>query len=114
MCDLPKTKTFDKGYLNVDYQDGAISDDDWAELPDDGGTRFDVVSDEQIDSRRWVAVHQLIFREKGMPEGYAWCCYYDVGLTEYQDVTPWEGETQVECQLVQQVEKIIRCWVPVQ
>ncbi|WP_329168350.1 hypothetical protein OG709_30050 [Streptomyces sp. NBC_01267] len=52
------------------------------------------LSEEQIDTRRWVSVHEVVFRAPD--DGKAWAVCYVRGLTESQDDTdPWEYEGSV-------------------
>lgn len=85
-------------------------------LPSDGyddedcdTPRATIISDRTTGQRRWVTVHELIFRLPGMPEHLAYCTHYEVGSTEYQPTVPWEDDDAV-CTLVQQVEKVVKVW----
>lgn len=86
-------------------------------LPDDSDADEDaphatVISDRTTGQRRWVTVHELIFRLPGMPEHLAYRTHYDVGSTEYQPNEPWEAGDAV-CTLVHATEKVVRTWEPV-
>jgi hypothetical protein len=63
-----------------------------------------------IDNSRWSISHEIIFEH----EGKFYQTYYSVGATEQQDESPWEYEDEVECVEVQQVEKVVKVWEPVQ
>jgi hypothetical protein len=70
---------------------------------------------EQVDTRRWVSVHDLIFRAPD--DGKAYRVEYVEGLTEMQeDVSPWEyaGAT-VEAVEVEQRTRTVEVteWHPV-
>lgn len=54
---------------------------------------FERESNEQIDSRRWVSVHLLVLKGQ---DGKFWATTYEQGLTESQDIQPFEDETEVE------------------
>lgn len=71
-----------------------------------------VVIDTIVDTRRWSADHELIFRLAGQPDGEAWRVYYSIGLTEVQDERPWENEETVEATLVCQVSEVVTVWKP--
>lgn len=72
--------------------------------------RAEHLFDEQIDTRRWVSMHHLVFR--GPDDGKAWRVEYVRGLTESQDgISPWEyaGAT-VEAVEVEQVATTVMEW----
>ena len=53
-----------------------------------------VVEDTIEDKSRWTVCHRLIFRHDGKLYG----THYSVGATEYQDVSPFENESdEIEC-----------------
>lgn len=55
------------------------------------GTPAERLSEQQIDTRRWVSVHEIVFRAPD--DGKAYGVSYVQGLTESQDDTdPWEYE----------------------
>ena len=66
-------------------------------LPDLG---LEVESDEYWDHSRWESIHQLVVKDK---DGRLWAARYRQGLTEYQDIEPFEDQDEVE---FYQVEKI--------
>jgi len=59
----------------------------------------DVVSDVLSGHRRWSVDHRLVFRK----DGKFYQTRYSVGATEMQEESPWQDETEVECQEVIQV-----------
>jgi hypothetical protein len=61
------------------------------------------VLDEITELSRWNSHHRLVFRY----EDVYYETTYQVGLTEYQDQTPWDGEAIVECFVVEPYEKIV-------
>jgi hypothetical protein len=67
-----------------------------------------VESNEQIDSRRWVSVHMLVLRDKA---GKLWAAYYEQGLTEMQDIMPFEDMEEVHFFPVEQRVKTTYVYV---
>lgn len=65
---------------------------------------FETIQDEQYDSSRWSAHHELIVQRKS--DGKFFRAFYSSGLTEQQDESPWEYETEVEFTEVSKKEKI--------
>ncbi|MFD9463503.1 hypothetical protein [Streptomyces sp. NPDC060027] len=66
----------------------------------------------QVDSRRWVSVHELVFRAPD--DGLAYRVFYEQGLTESQDDTdPWNDEDEVKAVEVEQRPVVIQQWLPV-
>lgn len=67
--------------------------------------------DEQIESRRWVAVHELVFRAPD--DGKAYRVRYERGLTEVQeDTDPWNYAREIEADEVVQRAQITTVWKP--
>ncbi|MFF3312505.1 hypothetical protein [Streptomyces sp. NPDC002952] len=63
----------------------------------------EVLHREQIDTRRWASVNELVFRAPD--DGKTYRVYYDEGLTEMQDDTdPWDYEAVVDAEEVERVE----------
>jgi hypothetical protein len=56
------------------------------EEPDQGYT---VESNEQIDQTRWASIHQLVIRDS---DGRLWSAEYQKGLTENQDIEPFDED----------------------
>lgn len=55
---------------------------------------FEVVHTEQIDTRRWESVHQMVFSYNGK----LYSSTYRQGLTEYQDTELYEYDgDMIEC-----------------
>lgn len=68
--------------------------------------------EEQVDSRRWVSVHALIFRAPD--DGKAYRVHYEQGLTEQQDGTdPWGYADTIEAVEVEPREVTVTRWEPV-
>jgi hypothetical protein len=64
---------------------------------------------EQVDARRWVSVHELVFRAPD--DGLAYRVFYEQGLTEDQDDTdPWNGDDEVKAAEVEQRPVVTRQW----
>jgi hypothetical protein len=55
---------------------------------------------EQIDTRRWVSVHRLVVKDTG---GIYWATTYEQGLTESQDIWPFEDVSEVVFEAVEKV-----------
>lgn len=67
---------------------------------------------EQVNTRRWVSVHQLVFRAPD--DGRAYAVTYENGLTENQSDTPpfgW-GETEVVATEMVAREVTVTRWEP--
>lgn len=95
------TRKFDTDYL------GSIG------IPDpytaDAVRRVEPLFAEQIDSRRWVSVHHLVFR--GPDDGKAWRVTFERGLTENQeDHDSWNYEREVTAVEVEQVATTVMEW----
>ena len=58
---------------------------------EEGGHTFKVVASEQIESRRWVSVHEVVVK---IDDKFFQTCY-ERGLTEYQDQAPFEDYDDV-------------------
>ena len=52
-----------------------------------------MVHNEQVGSRRWVSVHELVIQKTGTNEFYT--ASYERGLTEMQDQAPFEYDGDV-------------------
>jgi hypothetical protein len=71
------------------------------------------VHEEQVDSRRWVSVHELVFRAPD--DGLTYRVHYEQGLTESQDDTdPWNGADEIEATEVEQRPVVVQQWLPVE
>lgn len=69
-----------------------------------------VKSDNIVETSRWSEIHELVFEH----EGKFWETSYSVGLTEYQDESPWEFEDEIKCTEVELKEVMVKQWVPVE
>lgn len=68
---------------------------------------------EQIDTRRWVSVHELVFQAPD--DGKAYRLTYVQGLTEHQDdLDPWNYETQIKAEEVELRPVTVQRWFPVE
>ena len=52
-----------------------------------------VVDQRQVDTGRWVSIHELIVADR---DGRYWRAVYSRGLTEYQDIEPFEDDEEAE------------------
>jgi hypothetical protein len=69
----------------------------------------EILHREQVDSRRWVSVNELVFRAPD--DGKAYRLYYEEGLTESQDGTdPWAYEDVISADEVELVEVTTTEW----
>ncbi|WP_405620300.1 hypothetical protein [Streptomyces sp. NBC_00076] len=69
----------------------------------------EILHREQVDSKRWASVHELVFRAPD--DGKAWRVYYERGLTEHQDDhDPWDYDRTVEADEVERVEVTTTEW----
>jgi hypothetical protein len=67
---------------------------------------------EQIDTRRWVSVHELVFRAPD--DGKTYSVNYLEGLTENQDDTdPWDYEKNIKAVEVELRPVTVQQWFPV-
>lgn len=66
-----------------------------------GSDTVEVVKDDIIDTSRWSIHHEIVFKY----EDKYYRTTYSVGATESQDEIPWEYEDEVECEVVEPVEK---------
>lgn len=68
---------------------------------------YTVKHNEQTDQRRWVSVHELVIQDD--KSGCYWRVRYERGLTEYQDVQPFEYDQDgVEFTMVKKIS-VTRC-----
>lgn len=64
---------------------------------------------EQVDTRRWVSVHELVFRAPD--DGKAYRVYYEQGLTENQDDhDPWNYEKTIKAEEVELRPVTVQRW----
>lgn len=90
-----KTRTFPKALLH-----------EWG-LPWDGA-----VEDEIEETSRWSEHHRIVF--KAPDDGLFYETGYAKGLTEYQDETPWEYETEIVGTEVVKRKVLIYKYIPVE
>lgn len=69
-----------------------------------------VESDEQVAEKRWTAVHQLVIKDR---DGKLWAAEYERGLTENQDIDPFEYRDEVEFREVRKVPVTVYKYEPV-
>lgn len=71
-----------------------------------------LISTRPIENRRWVALHLLLFQDRNSGKFYG--TEYEVGLTEHQQITPFEnGGEQIECREYERFEKLVISYRPV-
>lgn len=69
----------------------------------------DILHREQVDSLRWVSVHELVFRAPD--DGKTYRVSYEEGLTEDQeDTDPWNYEEIITATEVESVEVTTAEW----
>lgn len=69
----------------------------------------EILHRKQVDSRRWVSVHELIFRAPD--DGRTYRLLYEEGLTEQQeDTDPWNGDDEIEGIEVEQRAVTVMRW----
>lgn len=67
---------------------------------------------EQIDTRRWVSVHRLVFRAPD--DGKTYAVTYEQGLTEHQDDhDPWGYGDEITAVEYEPREVTVTRWMPV-
>lgn len=70
------------------------------------------LDDQLVDTRRWVSVHQLVFRAPD--DGKVYAVHYEQGLTENQeDSPPFHGDEVTATAMEQREVTVIR-WLPVE
>ena len=71
----------------------------WTKADDELG--LTVESNEQVDTSRWTSIHQLVLKDR---DGRFWETTYERGLTESQDIQPFEDdEDEIEFHEVEKV-----------
>lgn len=58
------------------------------EVVDFDDFKVTIVENRQIDARRWVSVHRVVWQENQYGEDHYFACTYEEGLTEYQEAEP--------------------------
>ncbi|GGW68117.1 hypothetical protein [Streptomyces griseoloalbus] len=103
------TRTFTRAQLDaLGLPDDTVYEDQAAEFP----TTAVELHREQVDTRRWVSVHALVFRAPD--DGKTYRVRYEEGLTENQDGTdPWMLAAEVEAVEVEEYDRTIKAWRPV-
>lgn len=83
--------------------------DDWTA---EDGQQAEHLHEQQVDTRRWVSVHELVFRAPD--DGLAYRVHYEQGLTESQDDTDaWNGADEVKAVEVEQRPVVTQQWTPI-
>lgn len=70
---------------------------------------WEALEDRIIGNSRWSIAHEIIFKLNDK----FYRTTYSVGATEQQEERPWEYQDEVECQEVQQVDKVVKVWEPI-
>jgi hypothetical protein len=103
---MPNTRVFHRDQLDaLGLPHDLATEDNAREFPEAAVE----LHREQVDTRRWVSVHELIFRAPD--DGKAYRVFYERGLTENQDDTdPWGYAATVEATEVEQYEATVTAW----
>ncbi|MFF1625603.1 hypothetical protein [Streptomyces sp. NPDC058272] len=73
------------------------------------GKEAEILHTEQVDSRRWVSIHEVVFRAPD--DGRVWSVGYQEGLTESQDGTDlWFDDDTVTAVEMDLVEVTVQEW----
>lgn len=79
-------------------------------ISDEEGNELRVVTVDQIDTRRWESVHEMVFSFCGR----LYSSTYRMGLTEIQESSPYEYDDQeVECPEVEAYEVTVTKYRPI-
>ena len=70
----------------------------------------ELLSDEIVSQSRWTITHKIIVRIKDK----VYMAHYSCGATEMQETSPWEHNIVVTFIEVEEKEKVIKVWVPVE
>ena len=78
---------------------------------------YETIYTEQTDSGRWYSYHDLVIKRKS--DGKLFGSWYTLGLTEYQERSPFEEEDtdsdgNVEFEEFKEVEVVRKEYVPVE
>ena len=66
------------------------------------------IEDTIVNHTRWSVAHKMIFKGE---DGSYYEVFYSVGATEQQDESPFEYDPdEIECDEVEEREKIIKVW----
>ncbi len=71
------------------------------------GLPYSAIKDDITGTSRWSEHHEIIFSH----DGKFYRAHYSQGLTEYQDESPWEYESEIDCTQVELKEKLVKVWV---
>ncbi|MFE5159112.1 hypothetical protein ACFRNT_11370 [Streptomyces sp. NPDC056697] len=75
------------------------------------GKAAEQLHEEQVDTRRWVSVHEVVFRAPD--DGKAYSVMYEEGLTEQQeDTDPWDYEDTITATEMEPHEVTLTVWRP--
>ncbi|WP_369214410.1 hypothetical protein [Streptomyces flavofungini] len=76
------------------------------------GQQAEHLHERQVDTRRWVSVHELVFRAPD--DGLAYSVHFERGLTEHQDgLDAWGYRDEIKAIEVEQRPVVVQQWTPV-
>jgi hypothetical protein len=103
---MPNTRVFHRDQLDaLGLPHDLATEDNAREFPEAAVE----LHREQVDTRRWVSVHELIFRAPD--NGKAYRVTYEQGLTEHQDDhDEWNYDREVTATEVKQYEATVTQW----
>lgn len=78
-------------------------------LKDELDLPYSAIESKIIDNNRWSVIYEIIFEYNGK----FYQTSYSTGATEMQDESPWEYESEIECDEVEKKLVEIEKWVPV-
>jgi hypothetical protein len=107
---MPNTRVFHRDQLDaLGLPHDLATEDNAREFPEAAVE----LHREQVDTRRWVSVHELIFRAPD--DGKAYRVTYEQGLTEHQDDhDEWNYDREVTATEVEQYDQTVKAWRPVE
>lgn len=73
--------------------------------------KYETVVNEIDGTSRWSATYTYVFKE--LETGKFYRTWYNCGLTEYQDESPWEYEDEIQATEVEPVEVTVVKYQPV-
>lgn len=94
-------RTFDKNLLVAAWG-----------LPHNIDKEGEIIEDTIVETSRWSEIHSLIF--KAPDDGKFYEVSYSQGLTEYQDESPWEYDSEVQGTEVEPREVTVVKYLPVE
>lgn len=80
------------------------------DILDGDSDQFETVVNDLDGTSRWSATYTLVFKE--LATGNFYRTWYNCGLTEYQDESPWEYDEEIKCTEVEPVEVTVIKYEP--